>query len=305
MIYDLIIIGASASGISAAIYAARARLNFLIITKNVGGNAAKAGLIENYLGFLSIEGVNLIETFRQHLEKYTPNIIFKEVESIEKEKRLFLIKAGKQNFKSKTIIIASGADPEKLNLPGEKEYFNKGISYCETCDGPLFVNKDIAIIGGGNSALKATVALSKIASHIYLIAIEKELEGEKIMIEKTRQIKNIEIIYQAKTTDFFGANFLKGLHYQDLNTNKTKEIKISGAFIYIGVKPNTKFVSSDLDVLNEKKEIITDESCQTKIPGLFASGDVVNNPYRQISIAVGEGAKAALVAIDYLDNIRK
>jgi len=305
MIYDLAIIGASASGMSAAIYAARARLNFLTITKDIGGNAIKAGLIENYLGFSSISGVDLVKTFQKHLEQYTPNIIFKEVESIEKEKRYFLIKAGEQNFESKTVIIASGADPEKLNLPGEKEYFNKGISYCETCDGPLFANKDIAIIGGGNSALKAAVALSKIASHIYLIAIEKELEGEKIMIEKTRQIKNIEIIYQAKTTDFFGANFLEGLHYQDLNTNETKEIKISGAFIYIGVKPNTKFISSDLDVLNEKKEIITDESCQTKIPGLFASGDVVNNPYRQISIAVGEGAKAALVAIDYLDNIRK
>ncbi len=305
MVYDLAIIGASASGMSAAVYVARARLNFLIIAKDIGGNAIKAGLIENYLGFSSITGMDLIERFQQHLEKYTPNIIFKEVESIEKENTYFLMKAGEQKIESKTVIIASGADPMMLKIPGEKKYFNKGISYCETCDGPLFANKDIAIIGGGNSALKAAVALSKIASHIYLIAIEKELEGERIMIEKVRQIKNIEIIYQAKTTDFFGVNFLEGLRYQDLNTNETKEIKINGAFIYIGVKPNTKFISPDMGILNEKKEIITDESCQTKIPGLFASGDVVNNPYRQISIAVGEGAKAALGAIDYLGNIRK
>ncbi|TRZ83874.1 thioredoxin-disulfide reductase [bacterium] len=305
MIFDLIIIGASASGMSAAIYAARAGLNFLVITKDMGGNAIKAGLVENYLGFPSIAGMDLIKTFQEHLEKYTPNVIFKEIESIEQKNTHFLIKAGEQNFEAKTVIIASGADPETLKIPGEKEFFNKGVSYCETCDGPIFAGKDVAIIGGGNSALKAVVALSKIVSYIYLVVIENELQGERVMIEKAKQIKNVKIIYQAKTTDFFGANFLEGLHYQDLNTGAKKEIKISGAFIYIGVKPNTKFISANLDILNEKKEIIVDKSCQTKIPSLFAAGDVVDNQYRQISIAVGEGARAALSAINYLDNVRE
>ncbi len=305
MIYDLVIIGASASGMSAAIYAARAALNFLVITKDMGGNAIKAGLVENYLGFSSIAGMDLVKTFQEHLKKYTPNVISKEVENIEQKNTHFLIKAGEQNFEAKTVIIASGANPETLKIPGEKEFFNKGVSYCETCDGPIFAGKDVVIIGGGNSALKAVVALSKIVAHIYLVVIENELQGERIMIDKARQVKNIKIIYQAKTTDFFGKNFLEGLHYQDLNTGTKKEIKISGAFIYIGVKPNTKFIGANLNILNEKKEVITDKFCQTRIPGLFAAGDVVDNPYRQISIAVGEGAKAALGTINYLDNVRE
>ena len=305
MIYDLIIIGASAAGMSAGIYAARAGLNFVIISKDKGGNTANAGVIENYLGTISKPGLELSQEFENHLKQYNPEIIIKEVQKVNKQKKTFIVEIQDREFESQAVIVATGTKYRKLNIEGEKEFFNKGISYCETCDGPIFTGKDVAIIGGGNSALKATVALSKIAFYVYLIAIEGELEGEKIVIEKLKQINNIKIICQAKTIDFFGKDFLEGLHYQDLTTNTRKEIKVNGVFIYVGVKPNTKFVSANLDILNKKKEIITDKYCQTKVPGLFAAGDVVDNPYRQISIAVGEGTKAALGVINYLDNIKK
>ena len=297
---DLIIIGASAAGMSAAIYAARAGLDFLLIGKGDGGNTAKAGLVENYLGFPKLSGLELLGTFKKHLEEYQVKIIQEEVQSLKKEEVGFLIKTDKQEHQAKTVLIATGANPKKINIPGEKEFFNKGISYCETCDGPLFSGKNVAVIGSGNSAVKAALSLSKTAKEVFILSANEELKTAKVYLDSLSETGNIKIIYQTNTFEFFGDNVLEGLRYKDLSSNEDKELRINGAFIYIGLNPNSGFIDKESGILNERNEITTDKLGKTKVPGLFAAGDVTDGPYRQISIAVGEGTKAALSVIEYL-----
>jgi thioredoxin reductase (NADPH) len=300
-IYDSIVIGASAAGISAGIYLKRQKLNFLILTKDIGGEMALSGIIENYPGFPLTNGVELTQKFKEHLEKYEIEPVMEEVIKIEKE-NFFKVITNKKEYLSKTIIIATGSHPKKLNVPGEKEFYHKGVSYCSVCDMPLFPKKIVAIIGGGNSALESGILASKICQKAYIINKNPKFKGDKVLFEAVSKKENIEIIYNALTQEIYGNEFVKGIKYLDQNTGEIKDLKVDGVFIHIGLKPNTDFIPDEWQIKNEYGEIIVNELCQTKIPGLFAAGDVTNIPHKQIGIAVGQGIISALEVAKYLNS---
>jgi thioredoxin-disulfide reductase len=300
-LYDSIVIGASAAGMSAGIYLKRQKLNFLILAKDIGGEMALSGIIENYPGFPLTNGVELTQKFKEHLEKYGIEPVMEEVVKIEKE-NFFKVITSKNEYLSKTIIIATGSNPKKLNVPGEKEFYHKGVSYCSVCDMPLFPKKIVAIIGGGNSALESGILASKICQKAYIINKNPKFKGDKVLFEEVSKKENIEIIYNALTQEIYGDEFVRGIKYLDQNTGEIKDLKIDGVFIHIGLKPNTDFVPDEWQIKNEYGEIIVNELCQTKIPGLFAAGDVTNIPHKQIGIAVGQGIISALEVARYLNS---
>jgi thioredoxin-disulfide reductase len=300
-LYDSIVIGASAAGMTAGIYLKRQRLNFLILAKDIGGEMALSGIIENYPGFPLTNGVELTQKFKEHLEKYGIEPAMEEVVKIEKE-NFFKVITTENEYLSKTVIIATGSNPKKLNVPGEKEFYHKGVSYCYVCDMPLFPKKIVAIIGGGNSALESGILASKICQKAYIINKNPKFKGDKILFEEVSKKENIEIIYNALTQEIYGDEFVKGIKYLDQNTGEIKDLKVDGVFIHIGLKPNTDFVPDQWQIKNEYGEIIVNELCQTKIPGLFAAGDVTNIPHKQIGIAVGQGIIAALEVVRYLNS---
>ncbi len=305
MPFDLIIIGASAAGISASIYAARRRLNFKVISKDFGGEVATSGEIENWPGVVHTNGIDLSDMFRKHAQ--ANDVVIEEdriVENVRKEGNVFAV-SGKNSDgslfeeKSKAVLIATGVHPKELNIPGEREFKNKGVSYCSVCDGPLFSGKIVAIIGGGNSALESAIMLSEIASKVYLINKNPKFKGEQILIDKVSQNGKVKIIYEAKTSKIFGENFVNGLEYTDKN-GETVKLQVEGIFVHIGRISNSSFVNG-VD-LNEIGEIKTDSLGQTNIPGLYAAGDVTGIPYKQIIIASGQGVTALLSAVDYLNK---
>jgi len=303
-IYNSIIIGASAAGISSAIYLKRQNLNFLIIAKDLGGEMALSGIVENYPGFPETNGVELTQKFKEHLEKYKIEPIYEEVVASEKINNHFLVKTNKNSYQTKTIIIATGSNPKKLNIPGEEKFYHRGVSYCYVCDLPLFKNKVVAIVGGGNSANEGGIMGSRICQKVYVITKNPYMKGDKVLIDELKSKPNVKIIYNALTQEIYGDEFVKGLKYLDQTTGEVKDLKVDGVFIHIGLKPNTDFVPNDWGIKNEYGEIIVNELCQTKIPGVFAAGDVTNIPHKQIGIAVGQGIIAALEVIRYLNSQR-
>lgn len=308
--YDLIIIGGSAAAATAGIYAARRGLNFKIITKDFGGEVATSGEIGNWPGDGMTDGITLVEKFRKHLEQYKVDIEEGvEVESIKKqEDGNFLVKTKiGQDYNGKTVIVSTGVHPRSLNVLGEREFRNKGVSYCTTCDGPLFNGKIVATVGGGNSALESGLMLADIASKVYMINKNSEFKGDKILLDNLKKKSNVEIVYNAKTTEIFGGNFVTGLKYE--RDGKINEIKLDGAFIHIGMIPNSEIVPEEVEK-NKFGEIKVNANCETRsigsgqaIPGLYAAGDVTDVPFNQIVIAAGQGCIAALSAVQYLNKI--
>jgi alkyl hydroperoxide reductase subunit F len=299
--YDLIIIGAGPAGITAAVYAARKRINTLVITKDIGGQAAWSGDIENYTGYQFVTGPELVSKFEEHLRQYAVSLKENE-EALEFKKigDLISVKTNKNIYETKTLIIASGKRSRQLNVPGEKEFRNKGLTYCATCDGPLFSGKDVAVIGGGNSALDAALQLMSIANHVYIINITSAFSGEEIMIQKVEQSKITTILHDARVTGITGDRFVTGITIQ--RQGKEEKLSIQGVFIEIGLIPNSEFVK-DLGK-NQYGEIMVSPHNETSIPGVFAAGDVTDVPEKQIIIAAGEGSKAALGAFKYLSQHR-
>jgi alkyl hydroperoxide reductase subunit F len=300
--YDLIIIGAGPAGTTAAVYAARQKLNTLILTINIGGQAAWSGTVENYTGFQIIPGVELAHIFEDHVRKYVgQGIEIKEnepVQKIIKKDEGYEVVTEKNTYQSRTIIIASGKVARKLGVPGEEELKSRGVTYCATCDGPLFAGKDVAVIGGGNSALDAVLQLTQYARSIYLTNVNAQLAGDAILIEKVKACANVEIINEAQTKDFFGDRFLAGMTI--VKDGKERKLAVQGAFIEVGLLPN-----SDLGLeikKNKYQEILIDNKNATSLPGVFAAGDVTDIPEKQIIISAGEGAKAAMGAVKYLNQ---
>ena len=276
MDYDLIIIGGGPAGITAGIYATRQRLNTLLITKEFGGQIARKAVdIENYPGFEKISGLELIQRFQTHLRKQKIDIERDEVTKVKKIKDNFIVTtAGKNKFMAKAVIVASGADPRPLEVPGEKEFVGKGVSYCAICDGALFPDKTVAVIGGGNCGFETANFLSKIAKKIYILEYGPKVKADKINQEIVAKIGKVEIITNAALKKIQGKQFVKSLIYQDRKNQKEITLPIEGIFVEIGNQPATSFVK-DLVDFNEKDEIVVDfETCQTKTPGLFAAGDV-------------------------------
>jgi len=306
MYYDLIIIGGGPAGITAGIYAARQRLNTLLITKAFGGQVArKAVAIENYPGFEEISGLELIQKLEKHLRKQKIDIERDEVTKLKKIKNKFLvITKSKNRFEGKSVIIASGADPRPLEVPGEKEFIGRGLSYCPTCDGPLFEGKTVAVIGGGNAGFEVAMFLSKIAKKIYILEFGERVVADEINKERVKKIGKVEIITNAALKRIKGEQFVSSIVYQDKKTGKNITLPIDGVFVEIGSQPSTSF-AKDLVDFNERDEIMVEfETYQTKTPGLFAAGDVNLGKFKQIVTAAGEGAKAALAVYDYLQKLQ-
>ncbi len=298
-VYDLIIIGAGPAGITAAVYAARKKMNILVISPDIGGQAAWSGDIENYTGYQFISGPDLAAKFEEHMKKY--NIELKEGETVIDLKKLVdtaLIKTNKGEYRAKAVIVASGKRSRELGAPGEKEFKNKGLTYCATCDGPLFSGKDVAIIGGGNSALDAALQMVKIAKKIYVVNNAARLGGDPIMREKVEKDPIVTVFNESRVTAVLGDKFVNAMKIAVSGEERT--VNVQGIFVEIGLIPNTDF-AKDL-AKNEIGEIRVSNRNQTNIPGIFAAGDVTDVPEKQIIIAAGEGSKACLSAFRYLSE---
>ncbi|MBZ9569742.1 FAD-dependent oxidoreductase [Patescibacteria group bacterium] len=302
MLYDLIIIGGGPAGITAGIYTARQRLKTLLITKDFGGQIAKKAVpIENYPGFKEISGLDLIQKFEKHLKKFETDIETDSVIKIEKINKNFIVTSeNKKQFKARAVIIASGADPRPLKVPGEKEFIGKGVSYCVTCDAPFFSNKTVAVIGGGNAGFETAIALSRWAKKIYILEAGLEVKADLENQEMAKETGKVEIITNSVLKKIQGDKFVNSIIYEDRKTREEKELKVEGVFVEIGLQPSTAF-AKDLVEFNKRGEIKVDfETFQTKTPGLFAAGDVNTGKFKQIITACSEGAKAALAAYEYL-----
>lgn len=298
-IYDLVIIGAGPAGITAVVYAARKKMDSLVVTKDIGGQASLSGDIQNYTGYQFITGPELAIKFEEHMRKF--NFDIKENEEVKElisEKGAFLVKTDKDNYQAKTVIVASGKRSRELGVTGEREFKNKGLTYCATCDGPLFAERDVAVIGGGNSALDAVLQLTKIANKIYVINITDNLTGDGIMQEKIRADNKVSIFNNSRVKEILGDSFVQTIKIEE--DKEEKVLDVQGIFVEIGLIPNSDFAPS-LEK-NERKEIIVNQQNETNIPGIFAAGDVTNVPEKQIIIAAGEGAKAVLSTFRYLST---
>ena len=306
MYYDLIIIGGGPAGVTAGIYAARQKLKTLLITKSFGGQMArKAVELENYPGFEKISGLDLIQRFEKHLRSQRIDLERDSVMKLEKINEKFLVVTENKNrFWAQAVIIASGVSPRSLEIPGEKKFIGKGVSHCTVCDAPLFTGKTVAVIGGGNSDFEAAIALSKWAKKIYILTPTSKVKADKTNQERVKKIRKIKIITNALLKQIKGQEFVDSLIYQDRESKRNIELAVEGIFVEIGSQPATSFVG-DLVDFNKKGEIkINPRTCQTKTPGLFAAGDVTNVKYKQIVIAAGQGAQAALSAHEYLEKIK-
>jgi len=299
--YDLIIIGAGPAGITATVYAARKKMEFLVISGDIGGQAAWSGDIENYTGYQFITGPELASKFEEHMRKY--GVAVKEPEIVTDLKKVgdkIVVKTDKGQYESRSAIVASGKKSRELSVPGEREFKNKGLTYCATCDGPLFAGKDVAVIGGGNSALDAVLQLMKIVNRIYLINTVGHLTGDPIMIEKVLESSIVTVMNNAKVLEITGDGMASGIKVRC--DGQDKALPVGGIFVEIGLIPNSHF-APDLDK-NAFGEIRVDCHNRTNVPGIFAAGDVTDVPEKQIIIAAGEGAKASLSAFRYLNQQR-
>ncbi|MDT8900509.1 NAD(P)/FAD-dependent oxidoreductase [Anaeroselena agilis] len=296
--HDIIIIGGGPAGMTAAVYAARKMLDTLLLTKDLGGQMMWTRDIENYLGFQYISGPELIGKFEEHVRHYPTNIVYEEVTELERSADgIFIVHCGDKEYRAKTVVIASGKRPRRLGIPGETEYTGRGVGYCATCDGPLYAGKAVAVVGGGNSALQAAIELAAIASQVYLV-VRGGIKADPVVVEKLQTTRKIEVLRGYVARGIYGGETVEKFVVA-AGEGKERNLAVQGVFVEIGLDPNTEFVAGLTD-LNEYKEIEVDCRTATGVPGLFAAGDVASGPDKQIIIAAGDGAKAALVAYEYL-----
>jgi alkyl hydroperoxide reductase subunit F len=288
---------------TAAVYAARQRVNALMLSKDVGGQLNWTLGIENYMGYQLIEGVELIRKFEEQVRKFPIEIrLNQEIKSVIRVRAGFEVEVTDgERYPCRTVIVCSGKRPRMLEVPGERTLRGRGVTYCEVCDGPLFQGMDVAVIGGGNSALQAVDNMSKIARKVYMISLTP-LTGDHILREKVEAASNVTIMTEHQTTEVTGEGSVSGIRVKNLSTGMEKEFKVGGVFVEIGLIPNSDFVRSCV-TLNELGEIQVNCACETGVPGLYAAGDVTNVPAKQIVVAAGEGAKAALQAHHYRQKL--
>jgi len=297
-IYDVAIIGAGPAGLSASIYARRKNLSVIIISNEIGGEVAESGDIENYLGFKSIKGEELVRKFEEHARKFSPDITFDYIKEIKKDNENFKI-VGEKEYIAKTVIVATGRIHRRLEIPGEKEFVGHGVSYCVTCDAPFFQDKIVAVVGGGNTAVTSAILLSAIAKKVYIIHRRDKFRADEIEVDRMKKIENIELIMNSNVVEIKGDKVVKSIMIKNVKTNEIKELPIEGIFINIGEIANSTFLDKMVKI-NDRGEIIVDEICRTNNPGIFAAGDVTNIRDKQIITSAAQGAIAALSAYEYL-----
>jgi alkyl hydroperoxide reductase subunit F len=301
--YEMMIIGGGPAGLAAAVYAARKQLKTLLISGDIGGQINTTMGIENYLGYQFIEGPELINKFQTQVSQFPiDQKIGQKVTEIKAIKKGFeaITEAG-DKYQSKVVVFAAGKKPRKLNVPGEAELTGRGVTYCAICDGPVFAGQKVAIIGGGNSALEAALDMVKIAEHVYLVSLTP-LTGDAILITQLADAKNLTVLLEHQTEEIIGKKLVEGVAIKDLKSDKRKRLDVTGVFIEIGLAPNSDAVKK-LIKLNKWGEVPISCANETTMPGLYAAGDVTDVPEKQIIVAAGEGAKAALQAHRYLQRL--
>jgi NADH-dependent peroxiredoxin subunit F len=301
--YDIIIIGLGPAAVSAGIYAIRRGLKTLLIGKEAGGQVVWASDIENYPGFNSIKSFDLITKMQEHLDYFKAEIKYDEVKDIKKgEEGVFNIFTSQNTFQAKTVIIAIGLSPRRLAIPGEVEFKGRGVTYCATCDGPFYKGKNIVVVGGGNAALDAAEYMSKIANQVYLVHRRDEFRGFESLVENVRKCPNVKLVLNSEIKEIMGQGKVEKIKVGDVKTGELNEIKVDGVFVEIGRIANTDLVNGLVN-RNEKNQIVVDEKCQTNQPGIYAAGDVTNGEFKQIIIACGQGAVAALSVYQYIQKL--
>lgn len=299
-VYDVAIIGAGPAGLSAAIYAVRKNLATIIIAFDLGGQLGTTYEVANYPGFQLVTGPDLVQKFYEHAEQYgIEKLLGEKVITMQVEGRTKVIAtASGREIRAKSVIVTTGAQKRKLNIPGEKELAGRGVVYCSTCDGPLFKNLEIAIVGGGNSGLEAAIEMNGTAKRVYLVS-RGEWSGDEILQDKVMAAKRVEVLTHHQPLAIHGKERVEGFSLKNLQTGEERRLDVQGVFIEVGLYPNTDFLL-DLVETNERGEIKVDRHGQTGVRGLFAAGDATDGHDKQIVIAAGEGASAALAAFEYL-----
>ena len=317
MFYDLIIIGGGPAGAAAGVYAGRKKMNALLITESFGGQSVVSDSIENWIGVKKISGFELSKMLEGHVRAFS-NVEIKMPEKAVSVKEIpggfsaqggpasgWEVTTNKGAYQAKTLIVASGSRRRRLNIPGEDKFDGKGVSFCSTCDAPLFGGKEVAVIGGGNAGLEAAIDLLAYASKIYIINRGPELTGDPVTQEEVKKSPKVVIMNNAQTQEILGEKFVSGLKYLDKTDNQIKELPVGGIFVEIGSVPNSEIVK-DMVETDKAGEIIVDRrTMAASKPGIFAAGDVTDEIYKQNNISVGDAVIAALSAYDYLLNIKK
>jgi len=300
--YDVLVVGGGPAGAAAAIYAARKGIRTGVVAERFGGQVLDTLAIENFISVSHTEGPRLAAALEQHVKEYGVDIMnMQRVEALVPGENLHEVKmAGGATLRSRSVILSTGARWREMNVPGEREYRGRGVAYCPHCDGPLFKGKRVAVIGGGNSGIEAAIDLAGIVAQVTVLEFADTLRADAVLQEKLASLPNVKVIKSALTTEVLGdGNKVVGLTYTDRTTNESHRVDLEGIFVQIGLLPNTDFLKGTLN-LTKYGEIEVDAKCQTSAAGVFAAGDCTTVPYKQIVIAMGEGAKASLSAFDHL-----
>lgn len=303
--FDLLVIGGGPAGASSAIYSARKGIRTGIVADRFGGQVQDTMAIENFISVQATEGPKLVASLEAHVNDYDVDImnnqrVRKVIEGDVEGGLITLELESGATLQTRSAVIATGARWREMNVPGEQEYRGKGVAYCPHCDGPLFKGKSVAVIGGGNSGIEAAIDLAGIVKHVTVLEFDSALRADAILQNKARSMGNIDIIVNAQTTEVIGDDKrVTGLNYLNRETNESESIELAGIFVQIGLVPNSQFLQGSVD-LSERGEVLVNERGETNMAGVYAAGDVTNSPYKQIIIAMGTGATAALGAFDYL-----
>jgi alkyl hydroperoxide reductase subunit F len=300
-VYDMLIVGGGPAAAAAAIYSARKGISTGVVAERFGGQVLDTLAIENFVSVQETEGPKFATALEQHVESYEVDIMdVQRAEALIPGRINEVHLANGAVLKAKTIVLATGARWREINVPGEREYRNHGVAYCPHCDGPLFKGKRVAVIGGGNSGVEAAIDLAGIVREVTLFEFGAQLRADEVLQRKLRSLANVTIVTQAQTTEITGdGKKVNGLVYKDLRSGETKTVELEGVFVQIGLVPNTEWLKGTVE-LSKHGEIVVDARGATSVPGVFAAGDVTTVPFKQIVIAVGEGAKASLAAFDHL-----
>ncbi len=302
-VYEILIIGGGPAGLTAGIYGARSKRDTLIIEKLLpGGQAGLTDLVENYPGFPEgIEGPDLVKRMEEQAKKFGADILIDEIVDLKLDGEEKEVVGRSGIYRAKTVIISGGAEPRKLGVPGEKEFTGKGVSYCATCDGAFFENQDIAVVGGGDTAVQEAIYLTQFARKVTIIHRRDKLRATKILQERAFKNEKIDFLWNSVVTEILGNKRVEKIKVKNVKTGEEKIIEKNGIFIYIGLVPNTEYLKGKID-LSPDGYIITDEEMKTNLPGVYAAGDIRKKSLRQIVTAVADGAQAAMSAVKYIEE---
>lgn len=297
--YELVVVGGGPAGVSAAIYGARKGLKTALLADKIGGQMQFTKGIENFVSIPYTEGPQLSAQLLKHISDYPINVFEqRRVEKVEPGNSSLVRLSSGEELQTQTLVIATGAKWRELNVPGEREYVGRGVAYCPHCDGPFYKEKRVAVVGGGNSGIEAAIDLSGIAREVLLFEYQSQLKADEVLVNKMKSLPNVSVILNAETKQIIGdGRKVTNFEYRDRATGEARKVELDGVFVQIGLIPNTQFLKGVIE-LNKMGEIMVDEKGRTNVPGIYAAGDVTTTPYKQIVIAMGDGAKVALAAFE-------